>query len=67
MAIDFYRSNLSGLIIAEIEFKTELEAKRFEPFSWLGKDVTEEEDFKNNNLACCGLPENFLCEIKKQS
>jgi len=66
VAIDFYRGNLSGLIIAEIEFKTESEAKNFNSFSWLGKDVTEDEDFKNNNLACYGLPEKFSLHNKKQ-
>lgn len=66
VVIDFYRGNLSGLIISEIEFKTEQDAKKFKPFSWLGRDITEDEDFKNNNLACNGLSESFLCEIKKQ-
>lgn len=35
----------------EVEFKTEEEAKAYTPPSWLGKEVTYDENYKNVNLA----------------
>lgn len=57
--LDIYRSTLEGLKTAEVEFKTQDEADSFTPPSWLDKDVTLDERYKNKNLALYGLPEDF--------
>ena len=51
LEIDCYTGNLEGLYIAEIEFPTEAEAKKFQPLVWLGDEVTTDKRFKNQNLA----------------
>lgn len=38
------------LIVAEIEFKSEQEAKTFIPPDWLGRDITEDKVFKNQSI-----------------
>ena len=48
--LDVYSGDLKGLITAEIEFKSEDEAKQFNPPSWLGIEVTEDLRYKNKNL-----------------
>jgi adenylate cyclase len=57
--LDIYHSTLEGLNTAEVEFKTQDEADSFTPPSWLDKDVTMDERYKNKNLALFGLPEDF--------
>ena len=54
--LDVYEGDLSGLVVAEIEFNSVIESKLFKvikPF-WLGKDVTEDSSYKNKNLAIRG-------------
>jgi adenylate cyclase len=36
---------------AEVEFKTSKQAKAFSPPDWFGKEVTEDEEYKNAHLA----------------
>lgn len=50
VAIDVYEGHLKGLAVAEVEFKSEDEAEKFNKFSWFLTDVTEESKFKNANL-----------------
>ncbi len=57
--LDIYQESLEGLKTAEVEFKTQDEAESFTPPSWLDKDVTLDERYKNKNLALNGLPEDF--------
>jgi adenylate cyclase len=57
--LDIYRGNLIGLIVAEVEFQTVEQAKSFIPPSWFGIEVTEDERFKNRNLAAHGLPDEY--------
>lgn len=47
--IDTYQ-NITGLIVAEIEFPTETAANNFTAPEWFGDDVTEIKDYKNQNL-----------------
>jgi CYTH domain-containing protein len=49
--LDVYRKELSGLQVAEVEFKTRKQAKAFSPPQWFSKEVTGEENYKNANLA----------------
>lgn len=55
--LDFYEGDLEGLITAEVEFSGETEreavaaSEAFLPPAWFGKDVTNNKEFKNQNLA----------------
>jgi adenylate cyclase len=55
--VDVYQGELEGLIVAEIEFDSEEQARGFEPPDWLGDDVTGDERFLNENLAVDGVPD----------
>lgn len=54
--LDIYEGQLDGLVTAEIEFESMQAAQQFVPPEWLSKDVTQESSFKNQNLACDGVP-----------
>ena len=49
--IDKYCSHLAGLVVAEVEFDSEDEARAFVPPRWFGPEVTCDKRFKNKNLA----------------
>lgn len=49
--IDVYGGNLSKLAVAEVEFMSEKEANSFIAPSWIGKEITDIECYKNSNLA----------------
>lgn len=57
--LDVFSGNLAGLLVAEVEFQTIRQAKSFLPPSWFGIEVTDDERFKNKNLATSGLPGEF--------
>jgi adenylate cyclase len=54
--LDVYEGELEGLRVAEVEFPTEDEARRFEPPDWLGDEVTGDERYLNETLATRGRP-----------
>lgn len=54
--LDIYQGRLEGLVVAEIEFESSESAEKFSPPSWLGEEVTENQSYKNKNLAVQGLP-----------
>jgi adenylate cyclase len=54
--VDVYDGELEGLVVAEIEFPSEEEAKGFEPPHWLGEEVTGDHRYMNETLATKGLP-----------
>lgn len=49
--LDVYLDELSGLVVAEVEFKSEEDAKKFNPPEWFGEDITNDKNFKNASLA----------------
>ena len=49
--IDVLKGKNKGLVLAEVEFKTVNEAKRFQPPAWFGKEVTNDAKYTNSNLA----------------
>ena len=49
--LDVYEGALAGLVTAEIEFNDERTALAFVSPEWLGKDVTDDQRYKNQNLA----------------
>jgi len=55
--VDVYRRKLKGLVTAEVEFAGAESARAFEPPGWLGREVTDDERFRNRNLALSGLPD----------
>ena len=54
--LDVYHGNLSGLMTAEIEFKSDRELRRFRPPQWLGREVTGQDEFSNSRLATRAKP-----------
>jgi adenylate cyclase len=54
--VDVYRGALTGLVVAEVEFSSADESARFTPPPWFGSEVTENEHYKNVNLALHGSP-----------
>lgn len=54
--LDVYDHDLSGLIIAEVEFPTLHTSRDFIPPAWFGRDVSEDLSYKNSRLAMFGLP-----------
>jgi adenylate cyclase len=55
--VDVYEGDLDGLVVAEIEFDSEEEAREFEPLDWLGEEVTGDERYLNETLATRGAPD----------
>lgn len=49
--LDVFKKKLSGLLIAEVEFKSKPEAEAFSPPEWFGEEVTDDKSYKNVNLA----------------
>jgi adenylate cyclase len=54
--LDVYAGDLEGLIVAEIEFVSEEDAKDFDPPDWLGEEVTGDHRYLNETLATAGVP-----------
>lgn len=57
--VDIYKGSLFGLIVAEIEFQSEEKALEFNPLSWMGLDITDNDRYKNRELATLGIPESY--------
>lgn len=53
--LDVFSGELDGLLLAEVEFKTEEEANRFIPPEWFGEDVTFSTKYHNSTLSQSGL------------
>lgn len=56
IAIDIFKEELEGLAYMEIEFANREEANNFNTPSWVIKDVTHDENYKNGYLARYGIP-----------
>ncbi|HKH41052.1 MAG TPA: CYTH domain-containing protein [Solirubrobacterales bacterium] len=54
--VDVYEGELEGLVVAEVEFAGEDEARRFEPPEWIGAEVTGDDRYLNETLATHGMP-----------
>lgn len=53
--LDVYDGKLRGLLIAEAEFESEEAANSFTSPTWFGKEVTEDDSYKNQTLASKGV------------
>jgi len=49
--LDVYKKPMADLVVAEVEFKSRKQAAKFSPPSWFGREVTEDEKYKNAMLA----------------
>lgn len=49
--LDFFKGNLEGLILAEVEFPDEETANHFIPPEWFGEDVTYSSKYHNSTLS----------------
>lgn len=49
--LDLFEDELSGLVLAEVEFETEEEANSFLPPEWFGEDVTFSSAYHNSTLS----------------
>lgn len=56
--LDVYRGRLKGLVVAEVEFETIDESSRFVPPLWFGREVTDDDRYKNAILANKGTPDD---------
>lgn len=64
-SFDYFHEQLDGLTYMEIEFLTEEEANDFQAPDWLGKDVTNDKNYKNQSLAKNGIPASFEEDSKE--
>ena len=67
LEIDLYRKNLTGLIIAEVEFNSEEESRNFQIPSFFGREITEDSSFTNRMLIQMGVPTSLdtgICGYK---
>jgi adenylate cyclase len=53
--VDVFEGRLAGLVLAEIEFPSQAESRRFQPPAWLGEEVTGDDRYSNRRLAEAGL------------
>lgn len=49
--LDVFEGNLEGLVIVEVEFSSQQEARNFIPPDWFGEDVTSDKRYTNKELA----------------
>jgi CYTH domain-containing protein len=49
--IDVYEGKAGGLVVAEVEFSNIADYKSFIPPGWFGREISEDESFRNRNLA----------------
>lgn len=55
--VDIYEGRLDGLVTAEVEFESEEAARSFAAPPWLGREVTGDARYLNQNLVRHGRPE----------
>jgi CYTH domain-containing protein len=54
--LDIFHDQLDGLMLAEIEFETEEEAKSYIVPDWFGREVTYESAYHNSTISKYGMP-----------
>jgi uridine kinase len=63
--LDIYHGDLDGLLSAEMEFSSEEESDKFIAPEWLSQEVTEDQRYKNQNLALQGVPKREQPRVEK--
>ncbi len=54
--VDVYAGDLAGLVVAEVEFRSEDDSGAFHPPEWMGQEVTGDGRYANQTLALNGKP-----------
>jgi adenylate cyclase len=54
--LDIYDGRFRGLMTAEVEFSSMKSSGNFQPPAWFGPDISEDDGYKNKNLAVHGIP-----------
>ena len=54
--VDFFEGELGGLILAEVEFDSEVAEHDFNPPAWLGEELTGDQRYAGQSLATDGSP-----------
>ena len=54
--LDIYHLQLEGLYTVEVEFSTISESNSFIPPKWFGKDISNDNRYKNSFLSIHGIP-----------
>lgn len=52
--LDVFEGELSGLLLAEVEFSDKKAAEEWQPPEWFGREVTYEKTYHNSNLSLPG-------------
>jgi adenylate cyclase len=52
--LDVYRGAVRGLVVAEVEFRSDRALRRFVPPDWFGREITGRKEFANSRLAVTG-------------
>jgi uridine kinase len=60
--LDVFHGRLDGLVITEVEFKSNAAANKFHPPKDMRIDVTNDERYRNRNLARDGIPKDIRLE-----
>ena len=56
---DIFAGALEGLVVAEVEFPNRKTADKYNPPSWISKDLTIHGALSNKHISFCGLPDKF--------
>lgn len=62
--VDLFEPPLAPLVMAEVEFSSEEEARAFQPPDWFGREVTYDPAYANSNLSKGVLPESLFQEAE---
>ncbi|MBQ9633033.1 MAG: CYTH domain-containing protein [Lachnospiraceae bacterium] len=54
--MDVFEEDLAPLVIAEVEFADEEQARAYSPPAWFGREITEDHAFSNSAMSRQGLP-----------
>jgi CYTH domain-containing protein len=54
--LDRYAGALQGLRVVEVEFASVADSERFRPPDWFGREITDDDRYRNRRLAVDGPP-----------
>lgn len=57
--LDVFHGRLAPLVMAEVEFETEEDAKAYVPEDWFEREVTYTKGYHNSSLIKDGIPADF--------
>jgi uridine kinase len=63
--LNVFNDELSGLMLAEVEFKSKEDSTHFVPPPWIGKEVTEDQRYNGFSLAVNGMPPDLQISARK--